>query len=422
MDLDVSLFNLTKNPTISAEQDDYEKALSCSLLGRPRAGSKADNRIKSRVLNFSSGPVSSSQLQENEMASGSIWALARRDRDPLLSTTKQKPVRYIAQAPERILDAPELLDDFYLNLLDWSQRNIVAIALGQTVYMWNASTGAITQLMETTEEGNHITSVRWGGGGAYLAIGTNNACVQLWDSETCRQVRGMRGHEARVGALDWNEHLLSTGSRDCSILNHDVRVAQHVVSTVQTHTQEVCGLRWSPSGSQLASGGNDNLLSIWDLQGSSTRYNLTQHEAAVKALAWCPFEPNLLASGGGTTDRKIRFWNAQSGACINTIDTKSQVCSLLWSKKNKELLSSHGFSQNQLTLWKYPTMSKVTELTGHTSRVLHTALSADGTTVVSAAADETLRFWKVFDDGNSSGKDREKPENTARASKHMCIR
>jgi cell division cycle protein 20 (cofactor of APC complex) len=41
-------------------------------------------------------------------------------------------------------------------------------------------------------------------------------------------------------------------------------------------------------------------------------------------------------------------------------------------------------------------MTKVTELTGHTSRVLHTALSADGTTVVSAAADETLRFWKVF--------------------------
>ena len=46
---------------------------------------------------------------------------------------KPKAQRYIAQAPERILDAPELLDDFYLNLLDWSERNIVAIALGHTV-------------------------------------------------------------------------------------------------------------------------------------------------------------------------------------------------------------------------------------------------------------------------------------------------
>ena len=39
---------------------------------------------------------------------------------------------------------------------------------------------------------------------------------------------------------------------------------------------------------------------------------------------------------------------------------------------------------------------KVAELTGHTSRVLHMAQSPDGTTVVSAAADETLRFWRIL--------------------------
>jgi WD40 repeat protein len=41
-------------------------------------------------------------------------------------------------------------------------------------------------------------------------------------------------------------------------------------------------------------------------------------------------------------------------------------------------------------------MRKIADLRGHTSRVLHLALSPDGTTVASAAADETLRFWKVF--------------------------
>jgi cell division cycle protein 20 (cofactor of APC complex) len=144
-------------------------------------------------------------------------------------------------------------------------------------------------------------------------------------------------------------------------------------------------------------------LSIWDAAAAQQRHNFHHHTAAVKALAWCPFLPNVLASGGGTADRTIRFWNTQTGTLLNTVDTKSQVCSLLWSKKKKELLSSHGFSQNQLTLWKYPSMTKVTELTGHTSRVLHTAMSADGTTVVSAAADETLRFWKVFGE-ESEGK------------------
>ena len=47
--------------------------------------------------------------------------------------------------------------------------------------------------------------------------------------------------------------------------------------------------------------------------------------------------------------------------------------------------------------WKYPSMVKVAELTGHTARVLHMAQSPDGKTVVSAAADETLRFWRILD-------------------------
>ncbi|KAG5177261.1 hypothetical protein JKP88DRAFT_170337, partial [Tribonema minus] len=73
-----------------------------------------------------------------------------------------------------------------------------------------------------------------------------------------------------------------------------------------------------------------------------------------------------------------------------------QVCALQWSRTEKELLSSHGYIDNSLCLWKYPSMVKVKELKGHTKRVLHMAQSPDGQTVVSGAADETLRFWNVF--------------------------
>lgn len=73
-----------------------------------------------------------------------------------------------------------------------------------------------------------------------------------------------------------------------------------------------------------------------------------------------------------------------------------QVCAILWSSEYKEIISGHGFSQNQLTIWKYPLMSRVTELTGHTSRVLHMTMSPDRQFVASVAADETLRIWKCF--------------------------
>ena len=139
--------------------------------------------------------------------------------------------------------------------------------------------------------------------------------------------------------------------------------------------------------------------------GTTSTYfhRLNDHRAAVKALAWCPFQNNLLASGGGAADRCIKFWNTHNGVCLNSVDTNSQVCALQWSKHEKDLLSSHGFSQNQLCLWRYPSLGKMAELRGHTSRVLHLAQSPDGYTVASAAGDETLRFWQVFGiPGNSS--------------------
>lgn len=169
---------------------------------------------------------------------------------------------------------------------------------------------------------------------------------------------------------------------DGMIVNNDVRARSHVVHAYHGHRMEVCGLKWSGSGQQLASGGNDNLLHIWDLSMASSNpapgqnqwcHRFEDHMAAVKALAWCPFQSNLLASGGGGSDRCIKFWNTHTGVCINSIDTGSQVCSLLWNRNERELLSSHGFARNQLTLWQYPSMRKITELMGHTSRVLFMA-------------------------------------------------
>lgn len=80
---------------------------------------------------------------------------------------------------------------------------------------------------------------------------------------------------------------------------------------------------------------------------------------------------------------------------------------MLWSKNYKELISAHGFANNQLTIWKYPSMIKQAELTGHTARVLQIAMSPDGSTVMSAAADETLRLWNCFiPDPNQSKKEK----------------
>ena len=109
------------------------------------------------------------------------------------------------------------------------------------------------------------------GNSPVLAIGTSNKQLHLWDTNQFAKIKTFENqHTGRISSLSWNPsqgNLLSSGSLDSLIHTNDVRApqSQSLVSTFQYHRQEVCGLKWSPDGQQLASGGNDNLLCIWDI-------------------------------------------------------------------------------------------------------------------------------------------------------------
>lgn len=119
----------------------------------------------------------------------------------------KKTTRVLPQQPERVLDAPELLDNYYLNLLDWGSNNQarasntlrswpvhnmvglsqfllacvqVAVALGQAVFLWNANSGTVDEVAACQEgTDDHVTSVAWAADGKHLAVGTNSSVVQV---------------------------------------------------------------------------------------------------------------------------------------------------------------------------------------------------------------------------------------------------
>ncbi|XP_059351001.1 fizzy-related protein homolog [Daphnia carinata] len=314
-----------------------------------------------------------------------------------LLQSPRKAARKIAKVPFKVLDAPELQDDFYLNLVDWSSQNVLSVGLGACVYLWAAATSQVTRLCDLAPEGDSVTSVAWAERGHLVSVGTHRGTVQVWDVTAGKRIHTLEGHTARVGALAWNGDLLASGSRDRLILQRDIRTPPSIAQRrLSGHRQEVCGLKWSPDNQLLASGGNDNRLFVWGLHSVAPLQTFTEHLAAVKAIAWSPHHHGVLASGGGTADRCIRFWNTLTGQPMQYVDTGSQVCNLAWSKHSSELVSTHGYSQNQILIWKYPSLAQVAQLTGHSYRVLYLAMSPDGESIVTGAGDETLRFWSVF--------------------------
>ncbi|XP_055049756.2 cell division cycle protein 20 homolog [Misgurnus anguillicaudatus] len=376
--LDVASFLISKanepveeTPSLATNQ----KAWSVTLNGY--------DIEEAKILHFGGNPLNAPEGYQNNTTPASV-----------------KKSRCISSVTEQILHAPGFRNDFYLNLMDWGRQNLLAIGLAHRVFLWDAAVEDIILLKKMEDENNFICSVSWSKDGNFLAVGTSDCKVELWDVQCQKRLRSMDGHSARVGCLSWNHHILSSGSRSGMIHQHDVRVADHHIDTYGGHSGEVCGLSWSPDGQYLASGGNDDTVFIWPMttgSGNQVVRALTEHQGAVKALAWCPWQPNILASGGGIGDHHIRIWNANSGSCISSLDTPSQISSLVFSPNYKELVSGHGFGHDKVIIWKYPSLTKVAELEGHEDRILNLALSPDGSTVASIAADETVRLWKCFE-------------------------
>ncbi|PPD68001.1 hypothetical protein GOBAR_AA39061 [Gossypium barbadense] len=317
--------------------------------------------------------------------------------------SKQAAYRSIPKAEMIVFDAPGLMDDYYVNIMSWGKNNVLAVGLGPTLYLRNSVDQRTHKLFHVREEDNWPTSITWSEETQTLAVGYTCSNLQLWDAESSKLIRSLQGHSGRIASTAWNGHILTSGSRDKSIINHDIRARNHLASCIKKHSDEVCGLKWSNEGDRLASGGSEKQLYIWEaskMSSSKFLHRFTDHCAAVKALAWCPYQHNVLASGGGWNDRCIRIWNTQKGICIHSIETKAQISGLEWNRHHREILSSHGYStgedQNKLCLWKYPSMTKVGEFGNHEPRIINLCQSPDGVTVVSAVADETLRFWDVF--------------------------
>jgi cell division cycle protein 20 (cofactor of APC complex) len=257
-----------QTPAETPVQKEYKRRMLSSLCNVPLDMLDEDAQPRG-ILNFGGGNTSDTNENNPGNCGRSPWRTNRmRLEDPyshdslrvlqhfesiddrFSSAIRSADVinRKIPSQPCRILDAPDLVDDYYLNLISWSADNILAVALAHCVYLWNAGSGEIQHLTTIEGDDDYVTSVAWctiPGQSKYLGIGTNSHKVQLWDTQASRLVRTLRGHSGRVASMAWNQHWLSSGGRDSMIIQHDVRSANHVVARYKAHEQEVCGLKWN---------------------------------------------------------------------------------------------------------------------------------------------------------------------------------
>jgi cell division cycle protein 20 (cofactor of APC complex) len=175
-----------------ADLDSYKKAAPDSVAYETSLASACGVSMNTRILAFKpAAPESNKPID--------LRSQYNRPLKPATALSAQLR-RRILTSPERVLDAPNIIDDYYLNLLDWSCNNQVAIGLGQSVYVWSADTGGVASLLEVSPD-TYISSLKWSNDGAYVSVGLSSGEIQIWDVEDQTKVRSMFGHETRVSVM-----------------------------------------------------------------------------------------------------------------------------------------------------------------------------------------------------------------------------
>ena len=72
--------------------------------------------------------------------------------------------------------------------MDWGRNNILAVALGSELYLWNSENNNVKKLLQVGAN-DYPTSVAWSGDAKTVAVGYINSKLQLWDAETSKLVK-----------------------------------------------------------------------------------------------------------------------------------------------------------------------------------------------------------------------------------------
>ena len=433
-----------------------------------------------------------------------------------------------------------LRDDYYCTVLAYCYTSrTLAVGLANRVYLWSEEFGVKYPPDDPTNRpSTYVTSISFSsreGGRSILAIGRNSGQICLWSLDDDEDVRFKAQQPCsiacvafkpvttgrpseRFGSIAKTEELL-VGDEAGDVYYYSIewmtrnQIDIHgwignmkLLAKISMHSQQICGLAWSPTGDYFATGANDNACCLFEVRevlrqptplpetlafyrkplqtlidglgipGYPAPVSQTQiltplgdaivpghpmyqsptnitgavaildrariipgedgstlvgdgrqkhkwiHSAAVKAIAFCPWQRGLIATGGGSNDRAIHFYHISSGACLATINVHAQVTSLIWSSTRREIAATFGYAQPEhsyrIAVFSWPECKQVVAIPwasdmrallaipyprGPGETRCHTRLgetwysrTAEEGCLVVACSDESVKFHEVW--------------------------
>lgn len=279
-----------------------------------------------------------------------------------------------------------------VNALAWSPdgTRIVSAGDGRRFCVWEAGSGRL--LRESTTYRGDIQSVLWSLDGASIVLGGKEKSILVLDAQTFTE-KTYKEHKGSVNALTGSPDgfYIASGSDD-GLVHIWEKQSWRPVLSYRGHKDEgskIFALDWSPNRACLVSGGESSRVRVWQPGRTEPIYVYQGHSGSVYAVRWSPDSQSIASGGNGGI---VRIWNALNGEKVCWYSGHSgRVQTLAWQPSGKACAS--GDSGGTLHVWNATSGQLIYAYAGHKGGIRTLAWSPNGRYLASAGEDRSIQIW-----------------------------
>lgn len=287
-------------------------------------------------------------------------------------------------------------DEF--GILEGHERWVLALAVSpdgkylasgsddKTVRLWELSADGKSRILRKCE--SPVTALAFSKDSNGLAIGTWDGTLLLCDAKDGEVLKAFRGHKETINVLvfDPSGAYLASGSADDRLIVWDAATAEDLLTMQQGNEYDVTTAAFSPDGKRIVTGDGENQLKIWDADTGGEIETLVGHSEPVTCSIF-DVNGNLIS---GSWDDTIRIW--REGEDLILRGHSGDITALVVDNARGRIFSAS--EDKTVQIWNAGTGELERTLLGHNESIRSLAISPDGKRLFSGSK-HSIRSWNV---------------------------